>query len=127
MAKILTMNSSILCDALTPKVDDQGSPVSPPVSLHGGKVTKLSVAKLTVKQKSVLLKSSILGVVIGCKTPITPAPTKPCTTATVTKGEAIKLTVNGQGVLLEGSLGTTEGNPIGAVPGTANQDKLTAI
>jgi hypothetical protein len=126
MAKVLTMDSSVLCDALTQKTtDDQGNPITP-VPLHGGKVTKLSSAKLTVKQKPVLLKNSIIGIVSGCQTPPPLAPTKPCTKATVIKGEATKLTVNGQGVLLEGSLGTTDGNPVGTVPGIANQDKLIA-
>ena len=126
MPKVLTMASLILCGAATQKnTDDQGNPITP-ITLHGGEVAKSSSAKLTVKQKPVLLKGSIIGTVIGCTTPVPPAPTKRCTTATVSKGEATKLKVNSQAVLLEGSLGITDGSPPGTVPGTANQDKLTA-
>lgn len=130
MPKVLTMKSSFFCDAKILKTDEQGKPVAPSVFLHGGEVTKQSSTKLTVKQEVVLLKSinSITPTnVTGCQIPLSPATTKPCTTAIADKGEATKLTVNdSQGALLERSLEATDGNLTGTIPGTAEQDKLTA-
>lgn len=132
MAKVLTMASSVLCDAATKKTtDDAGNPI-PPIPFHGGEVTKSSSAKLKVRGNSVLLKSGIstlAGGISGCKTPSPPPPTKACTQVTqIISGEATKLKVNGEGVLLEGKLaGITDGNPPGTLPGTANQHKLIAI
>lgn len=110
MANVLTMASNVTCG-------------------HGGKVTVVSTVKLTVNGSPLLLKSSIAGKsVAACTTP--PAadasgPTaKPCTTvATVSLGEAMKLTVGGQPVMLD----TLKGETDGMVAKTTPQMLLAAI
>ena len=106
---------------------------------HGGKVAVISTQKLTVSNHPVLVKSSIENKSIsGCTTPPasdTSGPTaKPCiTVSSVISGEAIKLKVSGQAVMLDTLLsGTTDGmvakiTPQTLLSATAGQTKLTAI
>jgi hypothetical protein len=94
---------------------------------HGpGKVSVSGNGKLVVNDKPVLLKSGIHGKsVSACATQQTDK-TSPCKTASVTAGEATKLTVNNSPVMLDATLaGTTNGNPVGTLTAAANQNKLT--
>lgn len=112
MASVLIQNSSVTCG-------------------HQGTVETSSSAKLKVNGQPVLLKNSInqKSVTTGsCSTVPDESKgiTKCETVVSVTAGEATKLKVGGQGVMLDTLSGTTDGNPIGNVPATANQNKLTA-
>lgn len=118
MPSVLTDKSAVLCGVLVPG------------SLHGGNVEVEGADKLTVNGSKVLLKSGIAGKsVAGCQNAPPPAGKKPCTQVSqVTTGEAIKLKVGGNGVILESSLtGVTDGTPPGPLSATAGQTKLTAI
>lgn len=123
MGHVLTKGSTVTCQAVPPP-----PPAPAPSGLHGGTVTTVSSAKLTVSDKPVLLKSSVAGqVVTGCQTPSSSS-TQPCkTVGTVTAGTALKLTVGGDAVLIQQTLaGTTAGVPAGQLGSSANQSKLTA-
>jgi len=124
MGSVLTTDSSIKCaSAPTPP----GTP-SPSVPLHGGSVAKAGTSKLKVNGISVLLKSGIGPNVSDCHTANNPPTTIPCTSATITAGEATKLKVGGSVVMLVDLLmGTTVGTPPGILSADANQTKLTAI
>jgi hypothetical protein len=119
MPNVLTMASTVTCG-------------------HAGKVTVASTAKLTVNGSPLLLKSSIAGKPVAtCATP--PAadasgPTaKPCTlVATVSLGEAMKLTVGGQPVMLDTLKGETDGmvtkeTPQKLLAAQAGQVKLSTV
>jgi len=96
---------------------------------HGpGKVGVSGSGKLTVSQKSVLLKSGIDGKgVSACATQPSNS-TQPCATASVIAGEASKLTIGGKPVMLDTLLsGTTDGKPPGKLTAAAGQNKLTAV
>ncbi len=110
MAKVLTAASVIGCG-------------------HGpGKVSVSGNGKLVVAGKPALLKSGVNGKSVGACATQQSNSTTPCKTASVTAGEARKLTINGQPVLLDATLaGTTNGNPVGKLSATANQGKLTAV
>lgn len=96
---------------------------------HGGSAKVTSPAKLRVNNQRVLVKAGVEGVAVtGCSTA---APSKLCSTVDkVTAGEAVKLTVGGQRVLLaETFKGTTDGVITGTkqtANGVATQTKLTA-
>jgi hypothetical protein len=45
----------------------------------------------------------------------------------IISGDAVKLTAGGSAVMLDSLSGTTDGNPIGTLPATAEQTKLTAV
>jgi hypothetical protein len=132
MGAVLTTDSSIKCASapLPP-----GSPVSTE-PLHGGDVDKTGTSKLKVNNNPALLKNDIGPKVNSCKTTdtsTTPTPTTiPCKTASVTQGEATKLKVGGNGVMLADQLvgsttGTPPPNPPGILSADAKQTKLTAI
>jgi len=123
MSKVLTTDSSVLC----------GEAILGPPPLHGGKVLVESSAKLQVNGNSVLLKSSIEGknvdqITNKCQTQLTSS-SSPCKKVnSVLLGEAGKLTVTGEKVILETQLtGTTDGVPPGTLSAIAEQNKLTAI
>jgi len=113
MPNVLTTASEVLCDKLTG-------------SNHGGAIATSSSAKLKVNGAAVLLRTGIGSSVSGCKTPSTSS-SKPCVSATISGGEASKLTAGGRPVMLDSLKGTTDGVPSGTVPGLAKQDKLTAV
>lgn len=120
MAGVLITNSTVTCG-------------------HSGNVTVTSTQKLKVGNNPVLVKASIQGKSIpDCKT-IAPAndPSgtqtgQKCTTvSSVGSGEATKLKVNGQAVMLDTLSGTTDGmvakiTPQTLLSATAGQTKLTA-
>jgi hypothetical protein len=82
---------------------------------HGGTVGIASDAKLKVGGKPVLRRSSIQGKdITACITPDSNTATKCRKVALVTGGEASKLQVGGQAVVLETLTGSTNGLP--AVP-----------
>jgi hypothetical protein len=113
MAKVLTTASRVLC--------------GPDTGTHGGRVSTASSARLRVNGNPVLLRSGVGPAVPDCKTPSSSS-TKPCTSVlTVVGGEAGKLRVGGNPVMLDTIGGTTDGVPPGTVPASAEQDKLTAI
>ncbi|ESA32883.1 hypothetical protein N836_24150 [Leptolyngbya sp. Heron Island J] len=122
MGEVLTTKSIIKCtSAPTP-----GKP-APSEPVHGGEVVTTSTSKLKVNGEPVLLRNDIGPAVSGCKTSSS-ASTEPCTSATVTGGEATKLKVGITGVMLADQLtGTTVGPPPGILTAEANQTKLTAI
>lgn len=119
MPKVLTMDSSILCDKPLPNA-------------HGGNVEINSNVKLTVRNKPVLIKSSIEGKTVnGCSTPTNS--THPCATvSSVSGGFSAKITINQESVILDTVSGETDGNPKGTlyVKGvghnklTENEDKI---
>jgi copper(I)-binding protein len=113
MPKVLTLESSVLCGPAGPT--------------HGGKVALTSSAKLTVNNQVVLTKTGVGPSVTGCKTVVTNSGNKPCTTVSISSGEATKLTANGNKVMLDTIGGTGDGQPTGTVQGSAIQSKLTAI
>lgn len=111
---------------------------------HSGNVEVTSTQKLKVSNNSVLVKTSIEGKSI----PVIPSPgccqtqpvsdasgttANPCTTvSSVTRGEATKLKVNGQAVMLDTLAGETNGmvlkiRPQKLLSATAGQTKLMAI
>jgi hypothetical protein len=96
---------------------------------HGpGKVSVSGNGKLVVSQRPALLKSGVNGKSVGACATQQSNSTTPCKTASVSAGEARKLTINGQPVLLDSTLaGTTNGNPVGALTASANQSKLAAV
>ena len=110
MAKVLTEASVIGCG-------------------HGpGKVGVSGTGKLVVSQKPVLLKSGVDGKSVGAGATQQSNSTTPCKHASVTAGEASKLTIGGKPVLLDTLLkGATDGNPVGSLSAAANQNKLTAV
>jgi hypothetical protein len=118
MAGVLITNSTVTCG-------------------HSGNVTVTSTQKLKVSNSPVLVKASIESKSIPdcATTPATDAsgPTaKPCkTVSSVSSGEATKLKVNGQAVMLDTLSGTTDGMVTKTTPqmllsATAGQTKLTA-
>jgi hypothetical protein len=115
MPNVLTTQSRVLCGP------DTGTN-------HGGRVATASAAKLTVAGNRVLLRSGIgPGLSTPCKTPAS-SPPKPCTKVNaIISGDAVKLTAGGSAVMLDSLSGTTDGNPIGTLPATAEQTKLTAV
>lgn len=118
MPYVLTNTSIVLCGELVPG------------SLHGGSLQVMSTAKLHVLGNPVLLKSSLQSVlIIGCQnSPPPTGKTKCLHVSQVTAGEATKLRVLGQGVILDSTLkGTTDGNPPGPLMAVAGQTKLTTI
>ncbi len=127
MPNVLTTDSTVLCG---PTIDPP-----PPVPIHGGNVNVQSSAKLKVNRNAVLLRSSIEGrLVSGCATPSEPSSGNvPCATVSlVSSGEATKLTVQGNAVILDILTGSTNGTVGGTTPqtllgATAGQNKLTAI
>lgn len=118
MANVLTTASTVTCSHTAPTP---------------GIVSTASSAKLRVKGQPVLLKNSIAEEAIsGCG--IIPDPnTKAVTCVRVKKveaGEAQKLTVAGESVMLDTLTGKTDGTINGEIQGlkaTAGQQKLTAI
>ena len=106
MAKVLTTDSILQCG-------------------HGGTVKTISTAKLKIDGKPVLILGSIGPVVQGCGTPVSSS-SKPCTTVTVSGGQAQKLRVGGSPVMLDTVTGTTDGNPMGTLQANAVQTKLSA-
>jgi len=113
MPRVLTTASEVLCGKLT-------------ASNHGGVVATTSSAKLKVNGAAVLLKTGIGPSVSDCTTPSTSS-SKPCASATITSGEASKLTAGGSPVMLAALKGTADGVPPGAVLASAKQNKLTAV
>jgi hypothetical protein len=118
MGIVITTASTVLCDKA----------VTGPAPLHGGTVSVSSPGKLTVKGNGVLLKSGVGPDISGCTTPDATSPTtSPCkTVSSVTRGEALKLTVAGKGVLTDSLFGVTSGVPAGTLPATAEHAILTA-
>ncbi len=114
MPNVLTTRSRVLC--------------GPDTGNHGGRVTTVSAAKLTVAGNPVLLRSGIgPALSVPCKTPPSSS-SKPCTSVTsIASGDAVKLTAGGHAVMLDSLSGTTDGNPIGTLPASAEQTKLSAI
>jgi hypothetical protein len=119
MAGVLVTNSTVTCG-------------------HSGNVTVTSTQKLKVSNSPVLIKTSIENQSIpDCLTaPASDAsgPTaKPCkTVSSVGSGEATKLKVNGQAVMLDTLSGATDGMVTKVTPqlllsATAGHTKLTAI
>ena len=119
MAGVLITSSTVICG-------------------HSGNVAVTSTQKLKVSNNPVLVKASISGKSIsGCATPAASDPSgptaKPCTTvSSVGSGEATKLKVNGQAVMLDTLSGTTDGmaakiTPQTLLSATAGHTKLTAI
>jgi hypothetical protein len=112
MSAVLTKDSSLKCNH--PKPGD--------VTLGPG------AGKLRVKGKPVLRVQDVGPAVSGClyQHP-TPAGAVPCTTVTLTPGNAGKLKVGGVPVLLDTTTGITNSTPApGTLVVTANQPKLTA-
>jgi len=94
-----------------------------------GKATITSSAKLTVSTTKVVVKANLLAAPIaGCKQIPPPASKIACVKATsLTSGEAAKLTVGGQAVLLDSMVAVTGGAPNNSLTCTAvKQQKLTA-
>lgn len=117
MAKVLTMESETLC--------------GPTAATHGGKIAKVSTAKLTVNGKPVLTKDSVNNKPIaGCATLVSSTVAKCIKVASVLSLESTKLTVNGSPVLI-GLTGTTEPTAApkatGTLDATAVQAKLDAL
>ena len=116
MPRVLTTGVTINCGH-----------TAPPAKL--GKVQTQGVGKLTVSQNAVLVKTGVVGKsVAGCATQSSNS-TTPCSSVLgVTAGEASKLKVNGQAVLLDKQLvGTTDGTPTGSLTvETGGPDKLVA-
>lgn len=105
---------------------------------HSGKVTTSGNGKLTVNGNPVLLKSGVAGKAVShCATAPASEPSgpiaKPCTTvSSVTAGEATKLTIAGNPVLIDTLTGQTDGmvakkTPQDLLSATANQTKLTTV
>ena len=103
-----------------------------------GKVTTTGSPKMSVSNQPVLLKLGIMGKpVSGCSTPpaadVSGPTAKPCTSVTtVSTGEATKLTIGNQPVMLDTLAGQTDGmvgkvTPQLLLSATAIQTKLTAI
>jgi hypothetical protein len=99
---------------------------------HKAAVTlKASQSKLKAAGNPVLVLSDLVGATVvlcpNLPTPATPA-LKPCTSAlSVAAGQATKLTVDNQPVLLESATGPTDSNPPGTWSVTsAGQTVLTA-
>ena len=115
MAKVLTTNSTVLCDVTAPK-------------LHGGGVSKTGADKLKVSSSGVLLPSG-LGPISDCKTVPPPSGQTACTSVTsiLPVSIATKLRINGIGVLLETLKGVTSGTPPGSLYAEAKQTKLTSV
>ncbi len=96
MAVVLTVNDTVTCD-------------------HGGKVSTLSTAKLTVKNAKVLTKDGVMGKSVAgpppCPIADAPAvPTKKCQNVLTVAGTfATKLTVGSQPVMIDPIVGTTDG------------------
>jgi hypothetical protein len=79
---------------------------------HGGTVGVASDAKLKVAGNPLLRRSSIEGKdITACSTPDSNTATKCRKVALVTAGEASKLRVGGQAVVLESLTGSTDGLP----------------
>ena len=101
--------------------------------VHGGTVMlKPSQTKLTVTGQAAILRSDLLGASISaCTNTNTQLSQKPCLTVTsVIAGVATKLTVDGQGVLLDTAQGLTDCSPPQPVLWTvqsAGQEKLRAV
>jgi hypothetical protein len=94
-----------------------------------GVATIASPAKLTVSSKPVVVKDDLLNAVIaGCKQIPPPASKVTCVkVATLTSGEAAKLTVGGRAVLLDSLAAVTAGAPNNQLTcKDAKQKKLTA-
>jgi len=115
MSNVLTAASTVLCG-------------------HAGNVSVQPTPKLMIGGNAALLKTGINGKSVGGCTTETDAnkKDKQCSTVTaVTAGEAKKLTVQGQGVMLDtlegGTDGLKTGKPQKALSATAAQTKLTAI
>ena len=101
-----------------------------------GKVTTTGSPKMQVSGQPVLLKLGIMGKTVGgCSTPpaadVSGPTAKPClTVTTVSAGEATKLTIGGQPVMLDTLAGQTDGmvgkvTPQQLLSATAIQTKLT--
>lgn len=115
---IQTQLSNVLCGELVPG------------SLHGGYVNCEGVSKLKVQGNMVLLKTGIKGKSItGCQNHPSPDNNnQPCKTVNEVKaGEAKKLKVEGESVILDSLSGSTDGQPVGSLKANAGQTKLTAI
>ncbi len=120
MAGVLTTGSKVTCG-------------------HGGDVVVSSTEKLKVGNNPVLVKASILSKSIpNCATPAAVDASgttiaKPCKkVSAVSSGEATKLMVNQQPVMLDTLSGETNGmvaktEPQKLLAATAGQTKLTAI
>lgn len=113
MAFVLTTSSRIVCGSQ-------------------GAVSTSGQAKLTVGGVPVLVKAGVAGKSLSGCTVVTNASsgTKQCSTvASVSAGEATKLTVGGAAVMLDTLAGTADGLPTpGAMlTATANQSKLKAV
>ncbi len=124
MPKVLTINSTIQCG-------------------HGGKVVITSSAKLKINGYPVLVKDNVDGKpMTGCETTFasdSSGPTDiPCSSVSLVPsepgvvGEATKLKVGGQFVLLDTLVGKTDGmvkktTPQTLLPAVANQSTLKAI
>lgn len=95
-----------------------------------GAVDTEGTAVLRVAGQGVLTKSGVLGrAVEGCPIEDTSTTKKCREAATVTAGEARRLTVEARPALLEALAGTTSDGgeiPTGALTATANQTTLTA-
>lgn len=110
MSNVLTENGEVKCG-------------------HQGKASVSGAPKLKVNGASVLLMEGVKSKSIdGCKTPDdTSKSTKPCKTVVSATGEATKLKVNGQGVLLDSLKGITDGTPTPTLlSAQAGQTKLQA-
>jgi hypothetical protein len=93
-----------------PKVLFQGSRLT---CAHQGTIQlNPGQTKLKVEGQAVLVDGDLLGASIsGCTTPSTSS-SKPCTTVvSMLSGAALKLKVDGKGVLLETAAGLTDGLP----------------
>jgi hypothetical protein len=113
MAAALSLDSSVTCN-------------------HQGIVSTQGSSRLTVNTKGVLLKSGIQGqsVSTACTTQTDPnTGNKQCTTvSTVTSGESSRLTVDGNGVVLDSLAGATDGvlsGKPGSLQASAVQSRLT--
>jgi hypothetical protein len=101
-----------------------------------GKANPRGESKLTVNGSPVLTKGGVAGQAISsCGTVTNTSGMKQCTTvAAVATGEATKLKVGGQAVLLDSLTGTTDGTgepgsplpPASPLKASAGQSKLTA-
>jgi hypothetical protein len=94
-----------------------------------GVATMSSSAKLTVSGKNVVVKDNLVGATLGgCQQASSPPASVTCATLTeVISGEATKLTVGGQAVLLDSLKGLTSGAPKNQLTcKDAKQTKLTA-
>jgi hypothetical protein len=93
-----------------------------------GVATIASSARLSVAGKSVVLKSDLLAATIsGCTQPTSQSSAACLTVTTLTSGEAAKLTVGGQAVLLDSLAAVSSGLPNNQLTcKDARQGKLTA-